>query len=435
MSQPLRIVPDVAPRPLRILILDGQYVHALTAVRSLGRRGAHVAVAAHKPHAMCFKSRWCHDRILAPNSNEEPQAWVSWLFETLRRGSYDATLFFGESTAELLSQHRDRIQKWTGCPLPSRDIFLTADRKDRAARLASQLGVPVPATHELEHLEDCERLAGQLDFPVVVKGVYSSGSQQVAVVRDPSQLAATVQRIAALRRSPALPLPLVQEWVPGRGYGLTALMRRGEPVATFMHRRLGEHDISAGVRFAHGAAGAQSVFEPELQHHGLTLLQALCWDGIAMVEFRRSRRDGRFYLMEINPRFVGSLDLAVAAGMDLPWLYAQLAAGRPVVGPNRYRVGLRYRWLLSKNVAGFFENPLGTAWGALSVLRPDTRCDLSLRDPGPHWSHLRDALYWVRRKRSGGAGRPAGAAPAPAAAPSGELPGEAAARAMIASRR
>jgi hypothetical protein len=120
-----------------------------------------------------------------------------------------------------------------------------------------------------------------------------------------------------------------------------------------------------------------------------------------MVEFRRSARDGRFYLMEINPRFVGSLDLAVAAGMDLPWLYAQMAAGRPVVGPNRWRVGLRYRWLLSKNVAGLFEHPLATALGALSVLRPDTRCDLSLRDPGPHWSHMRDALYWMRRNRRG----------------------------------
>ena len=137
-----------------------------------------------------------------------------------------------------------------------------------------------------------------------------------------------------------------------------------------------------------------------------------------MVEFRRSARDGRFYLMEVNPRFVGSLDLAVAAGVDLAWLYVQLAAGRPIVGPNRYRVGLKYRWLLSKNVAGVFENPIGWTLGALSLLRPDTRCDISLRDPGPHWSHLRDAAWWMRTHFFSRRPSTHDSVPAPAKAPS-----------------
>jgi predicted ATP-grasp superfamily ATP-dependent carboligase len=211
----------------------------------------------------------------------------------------------------------------------------------------------------------------------------------------------------------------VQQYVEGSGYGLTALVRRGQPVAVFMHRRLGEHDVAQGVRFAHGATGAESVDEPELRSSGTAILQALCWDGIAMVEFKRSRRDGRFYLIEVNPRFVGSLELAVAAGVDLPWLYAQLAAGRPIIGPNRYRVGLRYRWLLSKNVAVIFENPVGYALGALSALLPGTRTDLSWRDPRPHWSQIRNAAWWVRDYLSALRGGHGGNAPlSPPASPS-----------------
>lgn len=384
------------PPPLHVLVLDGQYCHALAAVRSVGRRGGVVTVASHKPRAMGFASKHTAHRLACPSPVTEAAAYADWLLETLRRGRYDATLAFEEATADLLSQHRDQVQKWTGCPLPPREIFLAASRKDRVMRLASQLGVPTPETHELERLEDAAALAPRLRYPAIVKGVYSSGGQQVEVARTPAQLVATVERVAGLRRDAALPLPIVQEYVEGRGYGLTALMRRGEPVAVFLHRRLAEHDVARGVGLAHGAPGAQSVDEPELRHHGLTLLQALCWDGVAMVEFRRSRRDGRFYLMEINPRFVGSLELAIAAGIDLPWLYVQLAAGRPIVGPNRYRVGLRYRWLLSKNVADAFENPLSYALGALSCLLPGTRCDLSLHDPGPHWSQLRNAGWWVR---------------------------------------
>jgi predicted ATP-grasp superfamily ATP-dependent carboligase len=356
---------------------------------------------------MGFASRYATHRLLCPSPVLEPQAYTDWLLETLRRCRYEATLCFEEATADLLSRHRDRVQKLTGCPIPPREIFLAAARKDRVARLAAQVGVPVPTTHELERLADAPALAEKLEYPVVVKGVHSSGSQQVELVRDRSQFVATVERLAALRTDPALPLPIVQDFIAGEGYGLTALVRRGEPIAVFMHRRLGEHDVSRGVRFAHGATGAQSVDEAELRQAGLTLLHALCWDGIAMVEFRRHRRDGRFYLMEINPRFVGSLELAIAAGIDFPWLYAQLAAGRPVLGPNRYRVGLRYRWLLSKNVAEVFENPFGSLVGALSVLRPDTRCDLSLRDPRPHVSQLRNALWLAKQHLRLAPGAPA----------------------------
>ena len=384
------------PPPLRVLILDGQYCHALAAVRSLGLRGAVVTVASHKPRAQGFASRYCAQRLASPSPNSDRDAYLVWLLEALRRGRYDATLCFEEATADILNANRDSVQKLTGCPMPSREIFLTADRKDRAARLARQIGVRVPATHELERIEDAVALAAQLEFPVIVKGVHSSGGQQVEVVRRAQDLLPTVQRLAALRHDAALPLPIVQQYVEGRGYGLTALVRRGEAIAVFMHRRLAEHDVARGVGLAHGSPGAQSVDEPEMRQAGLALLESLCWDGIAMVEFKRSRRDGHFYLIEINPRFVGSLELAIASGIDLPWLYAQMAAGRPVAGPNRYRVGLRYRWLLSKNVAELFENPFGWLVGAASTVLPGVKSDLSFRDPKPHASQLRNAAWWVR---------------------------------------
>ena len=433
-------LPPSPPPSLRVLVLDAQYCHALAAVRSLGRSGAVVTVASHKARAMGFASRYATARFQCPSPNVERQAYTEWLLDTLRRHRFDATLAFEEATADILSQNREAVQRLTGCPMPAREVFLAASRKDRIARLANQLGVPVPTTHELERVEDAAALAGQIPFPVIVKGVHSSGSQQVELVRDPARLVETVERVAALRRDPSMPLPIVQQYVEGSGYGLTALVRRGQPVAVFMHRRLGEHDVAQGVRFAHGATGAESVDEPELRSSGAAILQALCWDGIAMVEFKRSRRDGRFYLIEVNPRFVGSLELAIAAGVDLPWLFAQMAAGRPIIGPNRYRVGLRYRWLLSKNVAVVFENPVGYALGALSALLPGTRTDLSWRDPRPHWSQIRNAAWWVRdylgarHRGHGGARQPARSASASESAAPLHRVAEAAAEAIQARR-
>ena len=54
--------------------------------------------------------------------------------------------------------------------------------------------------------------------------------------------------------------------------------------------------------------------------------------------------------------------------------------------------------------------------GALSALLPGNRCDLSLRDPLPHWTHLRDAAWWVREHLRHG-GKPVSSQAQPAARP------------------
>ena len=64
-----------------------------------------------------------------------------------------------------------------------------------------------------------------------------------------------------------------------------------------------------------------------------------------MVEFKKDTRDGQFKLMEINPKFWGSLDLAIAAGVDFPYLAARMAAEGDIDPVEDYRVGVRFRWV------------------------------------------------------------------------------------------
>jgi len=68
------------------------------------------------------------------------------------------------------------------------------------------------------------------------------------------------------------------------------------------------------------------------------------WTGVAMVEFKQDARTSRYYLMEVNPRFWGSLQLAIDAGADFPWHLVRLALGEKVAPSHRWRVGVRSRW-------------------------------------------------------------------------------------------
>lgn len=74
-------------------------------------------------------------------------------------------------------------------------------------------------------------------------------------------------------------------------------------------------------------------------------MEKLSWDGVAMIEFKWCPDSKKSYIMEVNARFWGSLRLACAAGLDLPYYVYCLATGETPLIPQS--VGkARLRWLL-----------------------------------------------------------------------------------------
>ena len=85
--------------------------------------------------------------------------------------------------------------------------------------------------------------------------------------------------------------------------------------------------------------------DPRLQEFSQRLLDSVGWHGVAMVEFKMTP-EGTPYLIEINGRFWGSLQLAIDAGVDFPWLLYRVVLGQSVEPVDNYAVGVRNLWLL-----------------------------------------------------------------------------------------
>jgi predicted ATP-grasp superfamily ATP-dependent carboligase len=85
--------------------------------------------------------------------------------------------------------------------------------------------------------------------------------------------------------------------------------------------------------------------DPRLKQYAERLLEAVNWHGAAMVEFRINP-EGKAYLMEVNTRFWGSLQLAIDSGVDFPLLLAQVELGQATPMVTEYRIGQRLRWFL-----------------------------------------------------------------------------------------
>jgi len=199
----------------------------------------------------------------------------------------------------------------------------------------------------------------------------------------------------------AFPL-LLQERCSGEGAGVFLLRASGKTLMRFGHRRIREKPPSGGV------STCREAIEPpaELASCCELLLDALAYEGPAMIEFKRNTATGEWVLMEINARLWGSTQLAVDAGVDFPLGTLQWAFGDPVC-TTMPKPGTRTTWelgeldhavALAKGTPLSLRLPAGSPTGAGPAIRAlldrqrHERAEvLRLRDPMPF---LVEAAHW-----------------------------------------
>lgn len=311
-----------------------------------------------------------------------------------------------EAATLALLERRDRF---AGVQIPTSDLerFRRAADKEAVLTLARDLGIAVPAQWTATGAPGDSPAIPPEQYPVVVKPARSvvgpEGNRRKVGVRyagTPEQLGQTLREFGA----EAGPF-LIQAKVQGPGLGVFLLRWGGRVMASFAHRRIREKPPSGGVSVC-----SESVALPDpLLDQSRRLLEALDWNGVAMIEYKRDDRTGRNCLMEINPRFWGSLQLAIDAGVDFPWYLLQASMGHDVPTVTHWRTGIRSRWCwgeidhliarLRRSRAELDLPPdapgvLRTALSVLTPWRPGQRSDVfRLSDPLPA---LRESVAWVR---------------------------------------
>ena len=167
-----------------------------------------------------------------------------------------------------------------------------------------------------------QRVAG-LDRRDLGRGVCGETADRIGL--DGSDLRVEDPRTLARRTLGAAWLPATADRASeGSAYGVSMMFDRvGRKRAALSHKRLREYPVSGGP-------STQRVTTPlgELHAYSRRLLLALGWSGVAMVEWKLHPVDGRPDAAGWNPRFWGSLALAVRAGVDFPKLYADAALDR-----------------------------------------------------------------------------------------------------------
>ena len=325
----------------RVLVLDGQTNQALACVRSLGRAGYDVLVAATRRRPLASWSRFSRERY---RLRAETVAAFGELRTWARSRGVNVVLPLTERACVLCNLEREQWEA-AGITVGSApdELLRLAFDKATTVEIARHSGVAVPPTRAPASLVEAHAAVQEIGFPCVVKSRYSNawdGTRFLAdpgttYVREPGELEAAIQQ-----HRQGDHWPLIQGFVPGQGKGVFALFDGGRPVAWFAHERLRDVRPSGS-----GSSLRRSApLDPRLLEPAERLLSAMTWHGPAMVEFRD---DGVHdpVLMEVNGRFWGSLQLTVSAGADFPQWWVAILRGRKVDRRSGYATGLTVRWL------------------------------------------------------------------------------------------
>lgn len=330
-----------------VLVLDAKQRSALAVTRSLGRlSNVRVTTADAAPEALAGCSRFSSAYLCSPSSELDPVAYLNWIAEILALHHYDLVIPVTEITSQLLLMNQQSFSDLR-LPFASYERVMRLADKGELVKLALEQDVPCPKSRWYASAAALD-VEGE-SFPVVIKPCLSkiyTGSAWIAtrvrVLFSKEELMDELRKSSYLHTHPFM----LQEFIPGHGAGIFCLYDKGKPLAFFAHRRLREKPPAGGV----SVLSESVAIDPKMQEYATKLLSGAQWHGVAMVEFRVSA-GGDAYLMEVNTRFWGSLQLAVDSGVDFPallWAIELANAGRglPVAVSDKYRLGQRLRWLL-----------------------------------------------------------------------------------------
>jgi predicted ATP-grasp superfamily ATP-dependent carboligase len=303
-------------------VVDVGWVNGLAAIRSLGRAGTRVLAVDHRPSALGFRSKYA-ERLLCPDPFEDEHRFVNFI-----RALGDVVVFpTHDNVLNAIAQYADDLEVRT--PFPSWELLDRVQSKRAQLEQAQAAGVDVP-------------VQDPGTFPVVVKPDRSVEFKR-RYKRQAFRCETQAELDDALAKTGEFG-PIVQELVPGGDDALytvgSYLGRDGEALGVFCGRKLRQTPPGIGT-----CRVGEAVWVPEVVHAALQLLRSFGYHGLSQVEFKRDARDGRYKLMEINPRLWQWHGLAMACGVDLPRIaYADLTGETP---PDAQMNGSGKRWAIT----------------------------------------------------------------------------------------
>ena len=315
-------------------VIAGAYQTGVLGVRALQRRGVRAICIDCSPDNPGFQSVYGPAR-LCPDPDTDAPGWVRFMVDlAVTTGHRPVLIPSSDRFVTAIARHATVLAAHYVLSPGVELQGLLAD-KHTQYDLAARHGLPMPRTEYPRSVEDARRFASDAAFPCLVKPTHFREwvrcppthplfGKKIAIARSAPELIALYEQAAAID-----PTVILQEIIEGpdsakRVY-LSCYDAAGRRIAHAMLRELRCNPLGFGP-----ASVTEPVEDRAVDDLCDRFLRSIGYSGSCEIEMKQDTRDGRFKLIEANPRLSGSGDAAPYAGVDLCWLHYLDMIGQPV---------------------------------------------------------------------------------------------------------
>lgn len=379
------------------LLLGGD-AGALGIARSLGRAGIPV-IFLPGVNPIAKYSRYVSRTISWPGA-EAPGA-AEWLLALANTEGLAGWVLFpsADSDVRLVAKHHDALAHAYRLTTPPWENLKWAADKHLTSIRAAELGIPHPRTYTISNAADARDVDCQ--FPLILKpaakqGVNALTRSKVWLAHDRAELVRMFEYGSSLAGDAGL---VVQEFIPGgdaKQFSYAAACLDGQPLVSMTARRSRQVPAGFGTGTFVETLGPMP-YEAEAER----FLRSISYTGLVEMEFKLDQRDGRYKLLDVNPRVWTWNALGVEAGVDFALAMWKIARGEAVMRA-RAKPGAAWLYLtrdLSESLKQMRRGALRLPDYAASLMRRKCYAIFADDDPLPAVIDLPIAL--ARRWREG----------------------------------
>ncbi len=315
------------------LVLDARLRQSLMTARSLGSRGLRVAAMETYAGVPTFSSRWCQQAFVCP-AEVGTDDYLTYLLQVLDRTGARVLITSSDGTIAFIRRHREVLEQKVRIALAKEPALGIAMSKELTLGIAKQLGIRVPGAVRVETVGEVEAAIQEIGLPAVVKPVESwdeqhGTSMKSELVTTPDEARRAVEKLTRFGGA-----TLFQQFLSGERESIGLIYANDQVYARFVQWTKRSSPPLGGTSVVHQCIAVPPDIGPQAER----LVREIGLEGYCQLEFRRDDA-GNPYLMEINPRLNLTIENAVYAGVDFPYLLYQWASGDQINVVKDYRVG------------------------------------------------------------------------------------------------
>jgi predicted ATP-grasp superfamily ATP-dependent carboligase len=295
-----------------VVVVNGQLA-GLAIMRTLGELGVTLYGVDGDPKAPTLLSKYCRERIVMPFVESDQQPYVEGLMALGRRIGKRAILIpTSDETTQLVADHRDQLRECFTFSENSPQLVRDLASKKEMFSLALRHGVPTPHTVFPQCLQDVEQYAATGRFPVMLKGIYGNRLQlrtnkKMLIVHNAQELFEAYREM----EDPEQPNLMLQEYIPGGDDQIYifngCFNRHSDCLVGFTGHKIRQSPIHVGC-----ASLGICRSNEEVARTTIDFMKAVGYQGILDIGYRLDARDGKYKVLDINPRVGQAFRLFVA---------------------------------------------------------------------------------------------------------------------------